>query len=475
MRISEYFGLGLFQPSLDFVDVPLDSDVPLFIDPTALNLLDTDWGAYCRSLLKDYFGLVLEAIREGRHADARRLLAALNEPNETHLGYSADKPHGHGMGKKRAEQMWLALRDSNAVQTGLIRDLEDTALMIDGVASDVISDIVTNIIRRPLIEYTQAMCAAYGIPMEEVASGYMWDANAKRWRTEMVRQPVADGKRLLLVPKALVRRTITYNADNYYSLYLLEKIQEEQAAEGLVRILKNGDVRPPTKKSLKTQFATGKYGNRTLTPGREDVLERYRQDKHGAPKEPLSHDELAESTHTNEPDWNKLLGDVVALAPGAAGASAYEKAIKNLFDALFYPWLMYPEPQQKIHQGRKRIDITYTNVAEDDFFAWLRHQCTAAYIFTECKNYSADPENPELDQLAGRFSPRRGRFGILVARKIGDKALFTKRCRDTADDDRGFIVALDDEDLATLVEAVKLGKKDERLAILRQKFKDLVM
>jgi hypothetical protein len=475
MRISDHYGLGVTQPSLDFVDVPIDGDVPLFVDPTALNLLDTDWGAHCRSLIKDYFSLVLEAMREGRHAEAKRLLASLNEPNETHLGYSADKPHGHGMGKKRAEQMWQALKESDAVRTGLVRDLEDTALMIDGVASDVISDIVTNIIREPLIEYTQAMCAAYGIPTEEIASGLMWSPTARRWQAKLTQQPVVDKKRLLLVPKALVRRTITYNADSYYSLYLLEKIQEEQAAEGLVRILKSGETRPVTKKSLKERFATGKQGNRTLTPGREDVLERYRQDKSGEPKEPLTHDELAESTHTPEPDWSKLLGDVLAIDPGAAGAGVYEKAIKKLFDALFYPWLMYPEPQQKIHAGRKRIDITYTNVAEDDFFAWLRHQCPAAYIFTECKNYSADPENPELDQLAGRFSPRRGRFGLLVARKITDKALFTKRCRDTADDDRGFIIALDDDDLTALVKAVKDSNKVERLALLRQKFKDLVM
>lgn len=44
MRVSEYYTLGLTQPSLDFVDVRLDTDVPLFIDPTALNLLDTEWG-----------------------------------------------------------------------------------------------------------------------------------------------------------------------------------------------------------------------------------------------------------------------------------------------------------------------------------------------------------------------------------------------------------------------------------------------
>ena len=35
MRISEFFGLGLTQPYLDFVDVDIEGDVRYYIDPTA--------------------------------------------------------------------------------------------------------------------------------------------------------------------------------------------------------------------------------------------------------------------------------------------------------------------------------------------------------------------------------------------------------------------------------------------------------
>jgi len=474
-RISEYFSLNLTQPSLDFVDVPVEGDVRVFIDPSALSLLDTDWGSHCRSLIRDYFSSVLQAIKDGDDEAAKRLLSALNEPNETHLGYSSELPHGHGMGKILAEDMWNALKGSGAVRSGLIRDLEDTALMIDGVASDIISDITTNIIRGPLIQYTQAMCEEYGIPVEEVSSGLIWRPDERRWRSEMTNQPVAAGNRLLLVPKALVRRTITFDAGQYYNLYLLEQIQDEQAAKGFVRILKNGEIKPPTKKSLKRTRAVGKEGNRQLTPGREVALDRFRREKNDKPKEPLSHDDIASLTQTPEPDWDALLAAVVRINPGRAGAGNYEKAIKHLFDALFYPWLMYPEPQQEIHNGRKRIDITYTNVAEDDFFAWLRNNMPVPYVVIECKNYNGDPANPELDQLSSRFSPRRGRFGIMVVRHIENKDLFEQRCHDTANDDRGFIIVLDDSDLVALVEAVKSELKDRRLNLLRDKYRKLVM
>lgn len=36
MRVSEFYSLGLTQGSLDFVDVDVENDVPLFIDPRAI-------------------------------------------------------------------------------------------------------------------------------------------------------------------------------------------------------------------------------------------------------------------------------------------------------------------------------------------------------------------------------------------------------------------------------------------------------
>jgi hypothetical protein len=79
------------------------------------------------------------------------LLRALREPNETHLGLSKGRSRGHALGNESAHDVWSALSRSEAAKSGLLKDLEDTVLMIEGISVDIVSDMTTNIIRGPLI------------------------------------------------------------------------------------------------------------------------------------------------------------------------------------------------------------------------------------------------------------------------------------------------------------------------------------
>lgn len=82
-----------------------------------------------------------------------------------------------------------------------------------------------------------------------------------------------------------------------------------------------------------------------------------------------------------------------------------------------------------------------------------------AFVAFECKNYSKDVKNPELDQLAGRFSPNRGRIGFLNCRGFEDRMTFVERCRDTFGDDRGLIIPLDDETVDLLLAQIENGQR----------------
>src|SRR5262249_48422735 len=132
MRISEHFHLGRSQPTLDFVDVDIRGDTPVFISPRALMLLPSEWGDACVHLVQNFFQTVLGFIRSGENARAEALLRVLREPNETHLGLSRGKSQGRALGSASARDVWKALSESEAAASGLLQDLEDTVLMVEG-------------------------------------------------------------------------------------------------------------------------------------------------------------------------------------------------------------------------------------------------------------------------------------------------------------------------------------------------------
>jgi hypothetical protein len=476
MRVSEQFKLDRTQPSLDFVDVDVEDDVPVFIDPRALRLLPSLWASECVSLIQHFFRTVIAAIRDGNHDKAKQLLSALREPNETHLGLSRGRSRGRALGDDTADDVWEALSKSEAAKSGLLEDLEDTILMVEGVGADIVSDIATNLIREPLIHYTQDACRTYGIPMaEEVPSGAIWNPATNEWNAMYVELPTVNGKRLILVPKVLVRRRMDYDAEEYYRSYIIEFLrqQEMERNSSLVRLLKDG--RPKvTVKSLEEKYGRGKATIVRETLKHPELLQRYRAAKSAKIAPPLSHLDIATSGGTPAPEWDKLLSDVRSIPTGATHAVAYEKAIEILLTALFYPALSSPQSQFEIHDGRKRIDISYTNVADRGFFRWLSLHYPSSLIFVECKNYSKDIANPELDQLTGRFSVNRGRFGIVVCRSFEDKDLFIQRCVDTAKDQRGFVVPLDDGDLELLVTAVKNPTWQLEFDLISERFQRLI-
>jgi hypothetical protein len=210
------------------------------------------------------------------------------------------------------------------------------------------------------------------------------------------------------------------------------------------------------------------------------ALEVFRNQKVRRTRPPMDHNEVAAYVGTPRADYKELYEAVLAISPGKAGATAFHRAVRDLLTALFYPALIHPQIEREINEGRKRVDLVYANVASTGFFRWVAQHYGAPHIVIECKNYSADLGNDELDQLTGRFSPRRGRIGLLVCRRFEKKELFLKRCRDSANDGHGYVIVLDDDDLGQLVEVAHAseGSATEtalEYSLLRDRFEQLVM
>jgi hypothetical protein len=180
---------------------------------------------------------------------------------------------------------------------------------------------------------------------------------------------------------------------------------------------------------------------------------------------------------SREIDYSKLVATLDTIPAGPEHASAFHNFVLGAMQALFYPELRFPRKEHEINDGRKRIDISFNNGARKGFFEELRsnYQVHCPFIFVECKNYSSDPANPELDQLIGRFNDQRGRFGFIVCREVKDPVLMSERCKDAMRNRQGVIFVLDDKDMRSLLLFRKEGKETEINKFLNERMRQLIM
>jgi len=70
------FGIDLPQYQLPFVDFNVLSDVPLYIDPYAINKDPSELAALCNNAIVSYFQTLLEAIRAEARTACGTMLSA---------------------------------------------------------------------------------------------------------------------------------------------------------------------------------------------------------------------------------------------------------------------------------------------------------------------------------------------------------------------------------------------------------------
>ncbi|OSQ48083.1 hypothetical protein [Thalassospira alkalitolerans] len=459
-RFSSVFHLSNSQAELDFVDIELNGDVPLYLDPYAIQIREDEWSEVCGDHIRSFFDEVLQGLRAGNDEQVVHLLSHLGEPNETHLGQSKGSPRGRGFGTEKAKKLAGALRNSRAFETGLLADVAEAELFIHGVGPDLISDLTTNVLRQPLATYTLNQCELHDVETVQVSSlPPCWNPVTCRWESRALNLPVYQGLPILLVPKFSVRQRLCLDGQEFYNFHMIEHLRAEylEAGAGIVHFFKDG--RPHVfKKDVKERHPFVKDALAEFVRDNPNVLELYKQVK-GA-EGALSATDF--DAAFDEREFARELPRVLAGIPtGNNDADVYHNCVLGILTFLFYPNLINPIKEMAIHQGRKRLDIKYTNTGERGFFSSILQspQTRALSVPVECKNYSTDINNPELDQLTGRFGHTRGFLGFLLCRSVNDRARLLQKCKDAALDGRGVIIILEDNDLNEMLHLVSIGSR----------------
>lgn len=477
MKISKIFGLNKTQYELDFVDIDPDVDTPLFLDPYYISKCEFPLAIAAQATIRSYFEYLLALLRGRKTQQAEELFSHLGESNDICLGMSHGKPRGHGMGPEDTEKIFKQLLQSRAIRSGVMEDIEDFRIFVPNVDKDKVSDMTANIIKQHLIEYTQEQCLLHDIPLtENVPSGMYWDSKQRTWENQYTARLIVNDKPILLVPKRIVSFTDKYTSSEYKQHFVLNYLQNEnlRLQTSLVQQYKSKKRRGEeyvTKKSIiETEEAIDKEYLARFTEQHPEVFRDFKQK---TSKKINSVEGKVLDNISARDVCAHLITKLQATSTGTQDATNYHNLIVGILELLLYPNLSSPKKEKEIHDGRKRIDITFNNSAEEGFFFTLPNKnalLPCPFVFVECKNYTGEVANPELDQLGGRFSNRRGKVGILACRNLDENDAFIKRCADTYHDDRGLIIPITDEDLVASLSAFPDKGTDALEEIIEAKY-----
>ena len=373
------------------------------------------------------------------------------------------------------------------MKTGLVEHSRKTRQFLflesDGIRSP---DMTTNIIRLNLIVYTQQQCELLGIPLTAgVPSGFFWDVESLRWEQELTSMLVINKKQILLVPKGVVSYVKEFDTSKYHQHHALEFLQEDHLRRNTrlvqVRYKKDGSIRRRfvTKKDIiKEDLPSDKVLLANFTAKYPKIFSEFR-------KSAAAKIEALPNAEFENIDVNKLIDHLISklknVNEGNKDASVYHSLMIGILELI----LLSKSNQTRLKKERLTCpvenELTYRLIMESPaggFFYRLQanafRNTVPLYVFFECKNYTADVANPELDQITGRLSPNRGKFGVIVCRKIDDEALFLQRCADSYKAQRGLVIPLTDVDIIDILEKRKQGVLHSEDDILSDKAREVM-
>lgn len=259
--LSNAFGL---PPSVPFVDVDVDHDNRIFVDPSAIRNGSCRYSIQADARLISFFEEVLhwrrslDLVERSRGLDT---LQCMREPGQTRLGYSARGTDGKGFGKGLGRTLWDALGDPVCSDKALHR-IEHLPLFLEGVGKDLISDMVTRIVMDILVDFTQEMMVSYPQLAREtsIEAIMLWDPNTLAWVERDVELPYIGGKQLILLPLGWVSDKLLMSDRPYYNRYTTRQEQLD-----LTTYDRDGKRDRPTKEAIKADHPEVRTFNRNRT------------------------------------------------------------------------------------------------------------------------------------------------------------------------------------------------------------------
>ncbi|WP_312535989.1 hypothetical protein [Acinetobacter variabilis] len=219
MRFTKKFGIT--DLNHEFFDINIYGDTEEFVDPYCISQTPTPTGMAAHQCISLFMKELLASIQNQTDTRSKYLCSKFNEPNGTRLGYSRIKKDGRGAGDYLASLFLEQLkRIRHLIQNGIFNHLEECSLLCNELRFDRISDITIDIIKLPLIKFTQNQCQKYGISMRKTKSKLSYFCmNTGLWKEDYFELPHIDDSEdfLILIPRTFIPKVPTYNPMYFYT------------------------------------------------------------------------------------------------------------------------------------------------------------------------------------------------------------------------------------------------------------------
>jgi hypothetical protein len=450
LPLPEGFGLKLSQSEVDFVIPDLATDIPVCIDPFLLYKSRDESLRKHHADLVGVFGHGFKLFEAGDEAGLDRLVV-FPEVNAIGFGYSQGGIHGSGLGWHLNKLLAELLGSSEKVRARGLRHVEELQLLSVGVGPDRVSDIAANVLKVPLIEYTQAQAALWKIPLtKDVPVAHYLDLADMEWRDGHFDLPVnpVGGGPVILVPRRMVRLLPWINYDDFYGTeakLLLPPTPRLPRYPGMTKV-----------KRLEVAKADMVEKVRQAPV----VLEQYvnRKEREAAGAEALLPDSKSQIELRTVAD--DLKARLAALPTGQVASAEYQHLVYEILNFAFEPDLTGGEFEARTYLGTERRDLIYWIEAESSFWKYVRDTYGSPQIMFECKNV-AELEIDHINQTATYLGSRLGMLGFIVTRAPIPETVLRKTYsvwNDTMQPPRKMILALSDADLVAMIEMKVSGQ-----------------
>lgn len=240
MKFSDQFKI-FPQGNETWFDIILSIDTKLFLDPRLIEQFE--FGVFVGAFdeITAYFkeGFEEAAKQLGstdtkRHQKIESFLAA-PEVEEICLGFTSFGTAGSGAGSGKAKVLREAMSKAAGLAVLAPERFETLQLFQRGIAEDTISDIVANVLRWRLAEYTRQICVEYNIPtVERIRQRGKFDLAKQRWVPIKIIAPINpyNGKQVLLCPKDFLSQLPVINPKSFWQHWFDSEVERLQLQFG---------------------------------------------------------------------------------------------------------------------------------------------------------------------------------------------------------------------------------------------------